>query len=83
MLVLISQIRGLETRVPRRQAEMANEPVTEAEVRAIIAKWGELHDQQAGTLGLHPVHRPRTAFYMEFGGKRWEGYAGFENPISW
>jgi hypothetical protein len=52
-------------------------PVTEAEARAIIAKWGELHDLQAGLSAFIPLIA-RTGFYMEFAGKRWEGYEGFE-----
>ena len=56
---------------------MAAEPVSEAEVRAIIAKWGELHDLQAGLSAFIPFIA-RTGFYMEFAGKRWEGYEGFE-----
>lgn len=51
--------------------------VTEAEARAIIAEWGRLHDLQAGLSAFIPLIAP-TGFYMEFDGKRWEGYAGFE-----
>lgn len=53
------------------------EPVTESEARAIIAEWGRLHDLQAGLSAFIPLIAP-TGFYMEFDGKRWEGYAGFE-----
>jgi hypothetical protein len=56
---------------------MAAGPVTEAEVRAIITRWGELHDLQAGLSAFIPIIAP-VGFYMEFSGKRWEGYAGFE-----
>ena len=52
-------------------------PITEAEARAIIAKWGELHDLQAGLSAFIPFIA-RTGFYMEFAGKRWEGYEGLE-----
>jgi hypothetical protein len=56
---------------------MSNEPVSEAEARAIIAEWGRLHDLQAGLSAFIPFIA-RTGFYMEFNGKRWEGYEGFE-----
>lgn len=53
-------------------------PVTEAEARTIIiAEWGRLHDLQAGLSAFIPLIA-RTGFYMAFDGKRWEGYAGFE-----
>jgi hypothetical protein len=52
-------------------------PVSEAEARAIITKWGELHDRQVGLSAFLPLIA-RTGFYMEFAGKRWEGYEGFE-----
>jgi hypothetical protein len=52
-------------------------PVSEAEVRGIITKWGELHDRQVGLSAFLPLIA-RTGFYMEFAGKRWEGYEGFE-----
>ena len=52
-------------------------PVTEAEARVIIAKWSELHDLQAGLSAFIPFIA-RTGFYMEFAGKRWEGYEGLE-----
>lgn len=51
--------------------------VTEAEARAIIARWGELHDLQAGLSAFLPFIA-RSGFYMEFAGRRWEGYEGFE-----
>ena len=54
-----------------------NGPVSESEARAIIAKWGELHDLQAGLSAFMPFIA-KTGFYMEFSGKRWEGYEGFE-----
>ncbi|MCA0304732.1 MAG: hypothetical protein LCH95_20180 [Proteobacteria bacterium] len=53
------------------------EPVNEAEVRAIVKAWGELHDLQAGLSAFLPFIAAE-GFYMEFAGKRWEGYAGFE-----
>ena len=57
---------------------MADGPVTEAEARAIVARWGELHDLQAGLSAFIPFIAAE-GFYMEFAGKRWEGYAGFED----
>jgi hypothetical protein len=54
-----------------------SEPVSEAEARAIIARWGELHDRQAGLSAFMPFIA-RTGFYLEFAGKRWEGYEGLE-----
>ena len=56
---------------------MAATPVSEAEARAIIAKWGQLHDLQAGLSAFLPIIA-RSGFFMEFAGKRWEGYEGFE-----
>ena len=53
------------------------EPVSEAEVRAIVKTWGQLHDRQAGLSAFLPFIAGE-GFYMEFAGKRWEGYAGFE-----
>ncbi len=52
-------------------------PVTEAEIRAIVVRWGQLHDDQAGLSAFLPFIAAE-GFYMEFAGKRWEGYAGFE-----
>ncbi|MFO1082131.1 MAG: hypothetical protein U1E23_16060 [Reyranellaceae bacterium] len=52
-------------------------PVGEAEARSIIARWGELHDLQAGLSAFLPFIA-RDGFYMVFAGKRWEGYADFE-----
>src|SRR5258708_9620425 len=52
-------------------------PVTEAEARTVIAKWGELHDLQTGLSAFIPIIAG-TGFYMEFAGKRWEAYEGFE-----
>ena len=46
-----------------------SEPVSEAEARAIIAKWGELHERQAGLSAFMPFIA-RTGFYLEFAGKR-------------
>ena len=37
----------------------------------------ELHDLQAGLSAFIPFIA-RTGFYMEFAGKRWEGYEGLE-----
>lgn len=56
---------------------MTTEPVNEAEVRAIVARWGELHDLQAGLSAFIPIIAT-AGFYMEFAGKRWEDYEGFE-----
>jgi hypothetical protein len=36
-----------------------------------------LHDLQAGLSAFIPIIAP-VGFYMEFAGKRWEGYEGFE-----
>ncbi|MFO1160580.1 MAG: hypothetical protein U1E60_17205 [Reyranellaceae bacterium] len=52
-------------------------PVSEAEVREMVARWGALHDLQAGLSAFIPFIAA-TGFYMEFGGKRWEGYEDFE-----
>ena len=37
------------------------EPVTEEEARAIIARWGELHDLQAGLSAFIPFIAPDDA----------------------
>lgn len=53
-------------------------PVTEAEARSVIQQWGRLHDQQAGLSAFLPIIA-EEGFYMQFGAKRWEGYADFED----
>jgi len=53
-------------------------PVTEEEARAIIQQWGDLHDQQAGLSAFLPIIA-EEGFYMQFGVKRWAGYADFED----
>ncbi len=53
------------------------EPVTDEESRRIINQWGRLHDLQAGLSAFLPIIAAE-GFYMEFGGKRWVGYADFE-----
>jgi hypothetical protein len=58
---------------------MANTaPVTEEEARAIIQEWARLHDLQAGLSAFLPFIAS-DGFYMQFGGKRWVGYADFED----
>ena len=56
---------------------MASAGITEAEAREIIVEWGRLHDLQAGLSAFLPLIA-REGFYLEFAGKRWEGYDGFE-----
>lgn len=56
---------------------MSGQPVTEEEARTIIREWGRLHDLQTGLSAFLPFIA-RDGFFMEFNGKRWEGYAGFE-----
>ena len=53
-------------------------PVTEEEARAIIQQWGRLHDQQAGLSAFLPIIA-EEGFYMQFGVRRWVGYADFED----
>jgi hypothetical protein len=60
------------------EAGMATEAVTEAEVRALIKRWGELQDRQAGLAAFLPMVA-RDGFYLEFDGQRWEGYEGLES----
>lgn len=55
-----------------------NGPVTAAEARSIVQQWGKLHDQQAGLSAFLPLIA-EEGFYMQFGTKRWEGYADFED----
>ena len=52
--------------------------VTEEEARAIIQQWGHLHDLQAGLSAFLPI-MAEEGFYMQFGTKRWVGYAEFED----
>lgn len=56
----------------------ATGPVTEDEARFIISEWGRLHDLQAGLSAFLPLIAGQ-GFYMQFGAKRWEGYADFED----
>ncbi len=51
--------------------------VTEGEARQIINEWARLHDLQAGLAAFLPIIA-EEGFYMQFGDKRWEGYADFE-----
>lgn len=53
-------------------------PVTEEEARSIISQWARLHDLQAGLSAFLPIIA-EDRFYMQFGDKRWEGYADFED----
>jgi hypothetical protein len=53
-------------------------PVTGEEARHIIQEWARLHDLQAGLSAFLPFIA-EDGFYMEFGNKRWVGYADFEN----
>ncbi len=48
--------------------------VTESEARAMIERWGQLHDLQAGLSAFLPTIAEES-FYMQFGSKRWVGYA--------
>ena len=57
---------------------MTQAPVTEEEAKKIILEWARLHDLQAGLSAFLPIIA-EEGFYMEFGGKRWEGYADFED----
>jgi hypothetical protein len=57
---------------------MPQPTVTEQEVREIISEWGRLHDLQAGLSAFLPIIA-EEGFYMQFGTKRWEGYADFED----
>ena len=57
---------------------MTQAPVTEDEAKKIISEWARLHDLQAGLSAFLPIIA-EEGFYMEFGGKRWEGYADFED----
>ncbi len=57
---------------------MTQAPVTEKEAREIILEWARLHDLQAGLSAFLPIIA-EEGFYMEFGTKRWEGYADFED----
>jgi len=52
-------------------------PVTEEEVKFIINEWGRLKDLQFGLSAFLPIIA-EEGFYMQFGEKRWEGYADFE-----
>lgn len=52
--------------------------VTVEEARSIIHEWGRLHDLQAGLSAFLPIIAEQ-GFYMQFGGKRWLGYADFED----
>jgi hypothetical protein len=56
----------------------ALQPVTAAETHEIILQWGHLHDLQAGLSAFLPIIAA-DGFYMQFGTKRWEGYADFED----
>jgi hypothetical protein len=56
---------------------MPQGPVTEQEARGIILEWSRLHDLQAGLSAFLPIIADE-GFYMQFGTKRWEGYADFE-----
>src|SRR5689334_14229646 len=53
-------------------------PVTDAEARVIIQQWATLHDLQAGLSAFLPFIA-EDGFYMQFGTKRWVGYADFED----
>lgn len=53
-------------------------PVSEAEAHQIILEWGQLHDLQAG-LSAFLALIAEEGFYMQFGNKRWVGYADFED----
>lgn len=57
---------------------MTQAPVTEEEAKKIILEWGRLHDLQAGLSAFLPIIAEQ-GFYMQFGTKRWEGYADFED----
>jgi hypothetical protein len=57
---------------------MGQGPVTEEEARGIIRQWGRLHDVQAGLSAFLPIIA-EEGFYMQFGTKRWVGYADFED----
>ena len=52
--------------------------VTEQEATEIIMEWGRLHDLQAGLSAFLPIIA-EEGFYIQFGTKRWEGYADFED----
>ncbi len=57
---------------------MSQGPVTEQEAREIIMEWARLHDLQAGLSAFLPIIA-EEGFYMQFGTRRWEGYADFED----
>src|ERR1700753_1209123 len=53
-------------------------PVTEAEARQIILEGGRCDHLQAGLSAFLPLIA-EDGFYMQFGAKRWIGYADFED----
>jgi len=57
---------------------MSQGHVTEQEATRIIMEWARLHDLQAGLSAFLPIIA-EEGFYMQFGTKRWEGYADFED----
>ncbi len=57
---------------------MTQAPVSEEEAKKIISEWARLHDLQAGLSAFLPIIA-EEGFYMQFGTKRWEGYADFED----